>query len=94
MALLLSHATYSAVIIHCFISTYQTDAFPLSYTILFQVSPNLRTDKDVIMYRAYLAQKKYGVIMDDIQTSSPEELQAVKMFAEYMSSDSSQRYVL
>ena len=46
------------------------------------------------MYRAYLSQKKYGVIMDDISASSPEELQAVKLLADYLSSDSSQKCVV
>ena len=46
------------------------------------------------MYRAYLSQKKYGVIMDDIGASSPEELQAVKLLADYLSSDSSQKCVV
>ena len=53
-----------------------------------QVSGDLKTDRDVIMYRAYMAQKKYSVIMSEVTSSSAPELQAIRMVADYLSNES------
>ena len=50
--------------------------------------PKLLVEKDVYMYRAYIAQKKYGVVLDDIKSSATDELKYVRLMAEYLSSDS------
>ena len=62
--------------------------------LLWQVSnPEVKIQRDVIMYRAYIAQRKYGVVLDEIRSSHADELQAVRMFADYLANDS-KRYWL
>jgi len=49
----------------------------------------LQTEKDVYMYRAYIAQKKYGVALDDINTRTDiDELKYVRIMAQYLSDES------
>ncbi|XP_046330603.1 coatomer subunit epsilon-like [Haliotis rufescens] len=49
---------------------------------------DLKSQRDVILYRSYIAQRKYGVVLDAITSGNSSELQAVRMYADYLSSDS------
>lgn len=49
------------------------------------VNPEVKIERDVFIYRAYIALKKYGVVISEINNSSPLELQPLKMLAEYFS---------
>jgi len=55
-------------------------------------SPEQKLEKDMVMFRAYIAQKKYGVIFDEIsQSVVSKELLSIRLLADYMSGDSSRR---
>jgi len=41
-------------------------------------------ERDVFMYRAYIAQQKYSVVLSEITNSSASQLQAVRLYAEYL----------
>lgn len=45
------------------------------------------------MYRAYIAQKKYSVVIEEIRSGSPKEYLALRTLAEYLSSDSVKKCV-
>ncbi|VVC28974.1 Tetratricopeptide-like helical domain,Coatomer, epsilon subunit [Cinara cedri] len=47
---------------------------------------NLRIKRDIFMYRAYLAQKKYGIVLAELKTNSHPDLQPFKLLAEYLQS--------
>nr|CAG4648784.1 EOG090X0A8E [Polyphemus pediculus] len=48
-------------------------------------SPDVQRERDIFIYRSYIALKKYGVVISEISGSSPAELQPLKMLAEYFS---------
>ena len=45
-------------------------------------------ERDVLMYRSYIAQKKYSVVLDEVLDSSPAEVKAVRLLAQYLHSPS------
>lgn len=51
------------------------------------IDPELKLERDIFLYRAYIAQRKYRVVMDEIHGASPPELKALKMLAEYLHSE-------
>lgn len=52
-----------------------------------QVSPEYKLERDVFLYRAYIAQRKYGVVRDEIYSTASEELRNLRLLADYMSGD-------
>ena len=50
-----------------------------------------RLDKDLFMYRSYLAQNKFRLVIDEINSSMPSQLQDVKYLANYFVADQTKR---
>ncbi|XP_065181013.1 coatomer subunit epsilon-like [Sycon ciliatum] len=50
--------------------------------------------RDVYLYRAYLAQRNYAVVLDEVTRSSAAEVQAVRQLAQYLHSPSKRNSVL
>ncbi|KAJ4433968.1 coatomer subunit epsilon [Periplaneta americana] len=57
-------------------------------------SPALQTERDAFLYRAYIAQRKYRVVLDEIGGASPPELQPLRLFAEYLSNPSKRENIV
>eukprot|EP00794_Sanderia_malayensis_P010153 gene10153-11190_t len=57
-------------------------------------TPDLRVERDVFLYRAYAAQGKCGVVLDEVRSSSPSELQAVRVLADYFHNPSKKDVIL
>lgn len=55
---------------------------------------NLRLQRDIFMYRAYLAQKKYGIVLAEIKPNSPAELKPFKLLAEYLQTPGNRNSIL
>ncbi|ESN94776.1 hypothetical protein HELRODRAFT_102959 [Helobdella robusta] len=61
-----------------------------------KVSGDVKIQRDVILYRAFIAQKNYSVVIHEVSSSSPAEVCAIKLMAEYFaaSNDSAREKVL
>lgn len=57
-------------------------------------SRELSIEKDVYMYRAYTAQGKHRVVLDEVSSSSPSEVQPVRMLADYHQNPSKRDAIL
>ena len=56
-------------------------------------NPELRQERDIFLYRALIGQRKFGVVLSEIKSSSPAPLQALKLLARYLQSPEG-RFVL
>jgi len=57
-------------------------------------SPEKKVERDVFMYRAFMGQRKFAVVLDEIKGDSAKELTTVRYFAEYLAAPSEKREAL
>lgn len=57
-------------------------------------NPRSQIEKDVYMYRSFIAQKKYGVVLDEIRSNASDELKYVRLMAEYLSNDAKKESIV
>ncbi|XP_076632613.1 coatomer subunit epsilon [Colletes latitarsis] len=57
-------------------------------------SSEVTIERDTFLYRAYIAQRKFRVVLDEINSSSPPELQPLKMLASYFANPSHKEMIL
>ncbi|XP_075211441.1 coatomer subunit epsilon [Lycorma delicatula] len=57
-------------------------------------SPDQQLERDLFLYRAYIAQKKYRIVLDEINSSSPAELQPLRVLADFMANPSNRDRIL
>ena len=51
----------------------------------FQItSPDLKLERDIYMYRAYIGLEKYKLVLDELRSTSSQELKALSLLAEYL----------
>ncbi len=54
---------------------------------VFQPSdPDACVERDLFLYRSYLAQRKFGVVKDEVGPGSPAQLQPLLALAKYLQS--------
>jgi len=57
-------------------------------------SADVRIERDVFLYRAYTAQGKYGLVLDEIKPSFPQEVQSVRILADYLHNPSKRESII
>merc|ERR1711928_112268 len=75
-----------------YIGNYQT-AINEAQKLKLQ-SPELKIARDYFVYRSYIALKKFSVVMNEINSGSPIELQPLRMLAEYFSQPSKRESIV
>ena len=53
--------------------------------LIYVSDADLAIERDIFLYRSYLALKKYGIVRDEIKAGSPELLAPLKTLAAYLS---------
>ncbi|XKL63985.1 hypothetical protein PGB90_006349 [Kerria lacca] len=53
-----------------------------------------KLERDVFVYKAYIAQKKYKIVIDEISEKSPVELQVLKLLSEFFVSPNEKQNIL
>ncbi|XP_054262470.1 coatomer subunit epsilon [Macrosteles quadrilineatus] len=78
-------------------NSFYTGAFQQTINEAQKIKPStseLQMQRDIFLYRAYIAQRKYRIVLDEIHGTSPAELRPLRLLADYLANPNKREALL